>query len=106
MFQDMRTASRTALLLSFLLGACAPKQGAEPAREPVTKKDPESESEQEPVEAPPPGYGNKVVETDPEEPEQHASDRPDGQCRVPKRKSEAGDEAEPVECVHSTTLVQ
>lgn len=83
--------------------ACAaPSKATPPERQKVTNQDRQSEqSEDEPLHAPPPGYGNKVVQDEHARPERQARDDA-GDCRVP-RAEDTEDGPVEAECAPAST---
>lgn len=93
------------LATALLLGGCAPKPSQQKVREPVSEKDRKDESEDDPVEAPPPAYGHRVVKH-PEERDAPLANEPQlGECPPPPRDQATPGSPKPAPCVPRATLV-
>lgn len=85
--------------------ACAaPAKNPPKAEQKLSKKD-ERRGEEEPIVAPPPRYGNKVVKDDRPQPETHAKDE-GAECRIREAGAEEDEGVSPTECQPTRTFVQ
>jgi hypothetical protein len=72
--------------LPFWFACATPSKATLPERQKITNQDRDRARDDEgPLKAPPPSYGNKVVEGEKEKPETEARDEVDD-CRVPDAK--------------------
>lgn len=88
------------VLLVLPLACAAPSKAAPPERPKVTTREREKE-EAEPLKAPPPSYGNKVVSDERDRSKEHARDTED-ECRLPET-TEREDGPSEAECAPAPT---